>query len=198
MQNIRFEDQLVFTVKSQKPSEHCGYCMTASLQHTAGGSRKKIWSANPSLGGGHGSRLQCGQMDWSNWDGGRQPQGAGLRSLQGPKSKLSWNFFTWVNKRFASQRWVLVPIAPLPLHHTQARVLCHRQREIFLSSCARASHHIQLPQSPQSYHRGGFLCNGSHWISNSRTPVRADSFWLICLWHRNDGSRAEIIWPILG
>lgn len=135
LQNIRFEDQMVFTVKSQKPSEHHGYCMTASLQHTAGASRKKSWSANPSLGGGHGSRLQYGQRDQSNWGGGRQAQGAGqcpqtAQESAGSQEQAQLNFFTWVNKCFGTQTRAVGPIAPLPLHHTQPCAFCPGEGDI--------------------------------------------------------------------
>jgi len=66
LQNVRLEDQMVFMIKSPKPSENHGYCMTASLQHTTGGSRTRSWSANPSLGEGPGSRLPYGQRKQSS------------------------------------------------------------------------------------------------------------------------------------
>lgn len=79
LQNIRFEDQMVFTVKSPKPNAHHDYCMTASLQHAAysWSVQEKDLVSKFSLGGGHGSRLQYGQRDGSNWGGRRQAHGAG-------------------------------------------------------------------------------------------------------------------------
>ena len=156
-----------------------------NIQHTAGVSRKKSWSVSPSLGGGHGSRLQYGQRDWSNWGRRRQAWGDGQcpqtpQESAGSQEQAQLNFFTWVNKCFATQMWGLGPVAPLPLHHTQPRALCPGQGEIFLHSQAGASHHTQLPQSPQGYHQSGFLYNRRHWISSSRNPVRANSFnWYV-------------------
>lgn len=173
LQSTRFEDQIVFTVKSRKPSEHHGYCMTASLQQ------------EKELGRGHGSRLQYGQRNWSNWVGGRKAQGAGQcpRTPQEPagsQEQAQMNFFTCVNKQFSTQTWSLVPIAPLPLHHTQWHVLCPGQGQIFPGTWAGTSHHTQLPQPPQGYRQGGFLYHRSHWNSNSRNRVRANSFnWYV-------------------
>lgn len=147
------------------------FSLKASIFFSA---KYKVWRPR------HGSRLQYGQRDRCNWGGEGQAQGAGQcpqtpQESAGSQEQAQLIFFIWVNKRFATQTWVLGSIAPLLLHHTQPRVLCPGQGAIFPSSRGGSSHHTQLSQSPQGYHQSGFLCNMSRWISNSRNPVRANS-----------------------
>lgn len=108
------------------------------LLHTAGASRKRAgrqilaWKS-------HGSRLLCGQRHQSNWGEGIPAQGAERCSsgaCSTPEANSAVFFHLDINKHFATQTWGLVPIALLPLHHTQPHVLCPGQGEILLSSWA--------------------------------------------------------------
>lgn len=124
------------------------------------------------LGGGHGIGTDLTGR-WQAHGGGQCPQN--------PQKQAHLNFLTWVGKSFATQTWGLGPRALLPLHHSQSCVLFPGKTEIFPGSQVGAVQHTQLPQPPQGYHQGGFLYNRSHWISNSRNPVRANSFnWYVC------------------
>lgn len=74
LQNTKFEDQMLFTIKSSKSIEHQGYWMTAALQHMAAESRERRWSADPrkEKSKGEGSCLKDQGRSWI-WRAKRKP-----------------------------------------------------------------------------------------------------------------------------